>query len=482
VSTPYQKIKEFLEERNRGVRRGERLTLEGARGVLAMARKNDPFYAGQGWQMEQAEWFVASFRRLGFEGRRVHLRFHHYVASGQEPHPETGEYVQERLPDDRPYENTDESWAFIQEASKHARNMGLVSPASIIDRRTPRPFLNVPEEPATEPWVELSEPRLMLPSIEVADLDPYCWEGSARPLGYGYSVAHEPSLVEMWIEKSLDEADNPLIESLCDELGVNLVTGIGFMTISSVHSLLRRRAQLGKPMRILYVSDFDPAGKHMPISPARHVEFALRELRPEEKPDIRLRHLALTAEQVRELALPRQPIKESDLRKGNFERTHGEGAVELNALMHETRVSWTERMLRGAILELRDGELPEKLREAGQDAQRMLGEEMNWRVGEHHRVLAAIEEEAKETADRYREELEDLAARLEAEIAPLRERAEGVRLAARRRLEGLEGIELPEADLGEEPEGAAEGWLYDARRDYDEQLRYYKRHKDGGVG
>jgi hypothetical protein len=46
--TPYQETKAWLERLNEGVRRGERWTVQGERSILAMARANDPFYAGQG--------------------------------------------------------------------------------------------------------------------------------------------------------------------------------------------------------------------------------------------------------------------------------------------------------------------------------------------------------------------------------------------------------------------------------------------------
>jgi hypothetical protein len=437
-----------------------------------MARKNDPFYAGQEWQLEPAEWFAGLFGRLGFEDRRVHVRFVHYVASGEEPNPATGEKHQERLPDGSPYENTEENWLFIQEASKHARNMGLVDPCSIVDRRTPRPFLNAPEEPPPAPGVEMHGPSIHLPSIEVGDLEPFRIRGHARVTGYEYSVALEPSVVEMWMEKSLDEADDPLIETLCEEESVNLITGIGFMTISSVYALLERRSRLDKPLRILYLSDFDPAGKHMPVSPARHVEFALRKM--EEKPDVRLHHLALTEDQVRDLELPRIPIKDTDRRKANFEAKHGKGATELNALMHETRRADTEQMLRGAIRDLRDDTLPGRLGRARREAQRMLDEEFSRRLRWPRRALDLIEEAAEEAGERYAEELQDLADRLAEEIEPLEERAGRVLQVARRRLEGLEeGIEAPEVE-GEEPEGAADGWLFDSRRDYLEQRDHYK--------
>jgi hypothetical protein len=392
--TPYEETKALLDRLNEGVRRGERWTVQGERSILAMARSNDPFYAGQGSQVEQAEWFADLFRRLGFEGRRVHVRFVHYVASGEEKNPAAGEKQQERLPDGSPYENTEKNWDFIQAASKHARNMGLVDPRSIIDKRTPRPFLNAPAKPPEAPGVMVVEPYIELPSIEVDDLEPYSSGGRAIPTGYEYTFAREPSLVEVWLEKSLDDADDPLIENLCREEGVNLVPGIGFMTISSVYTLLERRARLGKPLRVLYLSDFDPAGAHMPRSPARHIEFALREM--EEKPDIRLHHLALTEEQVRALELPRIPIKDSDTRKASFEAKHGEGATELNVLMHETRISGTEAMLRDAIRRLRDGELRHKLRGVRSEAQEMLEGEMARRLRWPRRALELIEEKARE--------------------------------------------------------------------------------------
>ena len=472
-ATPYEETRALLDDLNEGVRRGARFTTDGERGILAMARKNDPFYAGQPSQRGPAEWFAGLFHRLGFGERRVHVRHVHYVACGEEPNPETGEEHQELLPDGTPYGNTQGNWEFIQEASKHARNMGLVDPRSIVDRRMKRPLLYAPEDPPAPPGVVVSEPTLGLPSIDPGDLEPFGSRGRAYPVGYDYDVSFEPSLVELWMEKSLDEEDDPIIDRLCREEGANLVPGVGFMTISSVYTMLERRTRLGKPLRILYLSDFDPAGSHMPVSPARHIEFALRKLPPEERSDIRLHHLALREDQVRGLGLPRIPIKDSDLRKGRFEERHGEGATELNALMIPTRRGRTQAMLRGAIRALRDDTLRGRLRAAEQEAQNRLDAELARRLHWPHLALEMIEEEAREIGGRYTEELQGIAERLAEEIAPLEERAERVLHAARRRLDGLEDAELPEVE-GEEGNGSAEGWLYDSRRDYLDQLRHYK--------
>ena len=162
----------------------------------------------------------------------------------------------------------------------------------------------------------------------------------------------------------------------------------------------------------------------------------------------------------------------------NPEDKHGAGAVELNALMHETRASHTEEMLRDAIQRLRDRTLPRKLSDAKREARETLDEELDRRLRWPDRALSLIEERVQEIGERYVEELQALADRLEEEIAPLQESTERVLQAARRRLEGLEeleDVELPEvAGLGEEPGGAADGWLFDSRRDYLELIKYYK--------
>jgi hypothetical protein len=51
---------------------------------------------------------------------------------------------------------------------------------------------------------------------------------------------------------------------------------------------------------------------------------------------------------------------------------------------------------------------------------------------------------------------------------------ENVLRGARFRLEGMEeAVDLPVVE-GEESPGAADGWLFDSRRDYLEQLEHYK--------
>jgi hypothetical protein len=60
-----------------------------------------------------------------------------------------------------------------------------------------------------------------------------------------------------------------------------------------------------------------------------------------------------------------------------------------------------------------------------------------------------------------------------AELDPLRERGEAILELAAERVERLEDLELPTYEA-EEPEAAAEGWLFDSRRGYVEQQRWFK--------
>src|SRR5262249_41064374 len=113
-------------------------------------------------------------------------------------------------------------------------------------------------------------------------------------LGYDYQAADQGWLVELWCEKT---TQNDILLPICEELGGNLVPAAGFESITAIVDLLVSRvAASGRPARLFYLSDFDPAGKHMPTAVARQVEFWRRRYAP--KADIKLTPLVLTPEQA----------------------------------------------------------------------------------------------------------------------------------------------------------------------------------------
>jgi hypothetical protein len=85
--------------------------------LLALAPKNDPFYAGSPASRQQAEWFARLWEDFGFT-TGVHLRRVHYRLVSVE--------TKILKPDGKPYENTLECWSFLGEAGKQARYLRLV--------------------------------------------------------------------------------------------------------------------------------------------------------------------------------------------------------------------------------------------------------------------------------------------------------------------------------------------------------------------
>ncbi len=123
---------------------------------------------------------------------------------------------------------------------------------------------------------------------------------------------------------------NDVLIPLCRQYGAVLQTGLGELSITATLAAVSRLQQAEKPARILYVSDFDPAGQSMPVAVSRKIEYFVRTL--DLDVDVRLFPVILTLDQVRRYQLPRTPIKETERRRESFEGRHGEGAVELDAL------------------------------------------------------------------------------------------------------------------------------------------------------
>jgi hypothetical protein len=71
----------------------------------------------------------------------------------------------------------------------------------------------------------------------------------------------------------------------------------------------------------------------------------------------------LSAEQVKLFRLPRTPIKETERRRSAFEKRHGSGAVELDALQ-ALQPGAFERIVREAVEHYYDTDLSERVGDA----------------------------------------------------------------------------------------------------------------------
>lgn len=470
----YERIKQLAADL--GKKNGTRGRLVPVAELLAMSKNRDPFYAGAPAQRARAEWFAALWQRFGYT-TGVHLRRVHYRLVSVEP----GQ-PKPRRHDGSEYQNTETCWGYLEDAGAMARYLLLVPADAFEDRRNPEPHIFMRPEPLfrlLRVWLEsLEEWSLPVIEHEIASLIELSLPGIAEVSGYDYHATDQPYHCELWIEKST--MDDVLVP-ICEELHVNLVSSLGFQSITGVINLLQRVCELarickaGKPARVFYISDFDPAGDGMPVAVARQIEFWIRDYASDA--DIKLQPLALTAEQADFYDLPRIPIKDSDARKDGFEARYDEGAVELDAL-EAVRPGELARLVREAIVPYRDLTLEERLTEAEEEARERAEEAWEERIAPYREELDNIEQDAREIAGAYGDELGQLNERLQADLAPLRERMDSVRQAVQGEMARFE-VELPgrpepETDAVDEDE-----WLYSSDRDYLSQLAVYKARKNG---
>jgi len=455
--------------------------------LIALAPQNDPFYCGTETEQKNAEWFTELWQRFGY-GSGVHLRRVHYQIVSQDPPV--------LKPNGKPYENTEGDWNFLNIAAKAARYLGMVDADLFVDRRNPEAQVN-----------RYASDHDFTPGYEVTDSGG--WEDYAMPtlpelptLPYGlpnrpeYEVtgyrgvwwdvdAEQPYLVEIWAEKS---TMNDVLIPLCKRYKVNLVTGLGELSITAVYDFLKRAKAIGKPARILYVSDFDPAGLEMPVSVARKVEFFQQDTEFSDL-DIALRPVVLTTEQVASYKLPRVPVKDSDKRKGKFEKVNGAGQVELDALeaLHpDALVSILEEQ----ILQYYDPTLDRRMDDARSALEARLRDERQLVLDDHEAELVALEAAYDEILTDYErtrcdfaELVSDFQSRLDAyaqRLESIRKDGGAVYASIYSALDNL-GLDaeneypLPEPRLPVE----SNSLLYDSRRGYFAQLEYYKARQRG---
>jgi hypothetical protein len=438
--------------------------------LLALSVNRDPFYAGMPGKTKEAEWFAEIYRQFSFQPG-YHLRRMHYRLVTNDPPPARTSGM--------PYENTKQCWDELCEASTYARHLGLVRADAFEDHRNPDPTLFADYTAGeSEPRFWLEEllswalPSIGMQSREVALTVPDIYTD-----GYDYSLCDQPDHLELWIEKS---TMNDVLEPICREFGINLITGVGFQSITAAIRALLRMAWLPrhKPTRIYYISDFDPAGDGMPVAVARHLEF----YRPRyaEAAEVKLTPIALTKTQVIKYRLPRVPIKESDSGRTRFEDRYGEGAVELDAL-EALRPGTLAKIVRIAVQPYRDLEIENRLAETAEEAQQEAEQAWQEATQEQREQLATLQEQIKAIAERYEQEVAALDARLQEELEPLRPGLDALRQATLTAGEELT-IALPGRPQPDRADVDEADWLFASDRSYVEQLRHYREHKLGTSG
>ncbi len=281
--------------------------------LIALSSGNDPFYVDVPSRKSAAEWFANQWQALGFQTGSHPRRLHYNLVSQPEPIIK---------PDGTPYQNTENDWKYLIRSSLAARYLRLIPDGALADHRNDPPIIHcVNLGTATpKPWVLYENSSYLLADLPKDDLEiPYLAAGELK-------VA-QPYLVEVWVEKS---TQNDILVPLAQKHGFNIVSGTGETSEILARQAVERAISDGRPMRILYISDFDPGGRSMPVALARKIEFWLHQA--DIDLDITLDPIVLTPDQCERYNLPRTPLKETERRAAKFEDRFGAGATELDAL------------------------------------------------------------------------------------------------------------------------------------------------------
>jgi hypothetical protein len=427
--------------------------------LLALAPQNDPFFAGRAGRRRDAEWFAEVWKRLQL-GSGIHLRRIHYRLISHDI-PMIGA-------DGAPYENTDNCWKALVRSARDARYLGLVPVEHFVDRRN---------DDAIE-FSSNEREEASLSVSEYAGLGQHEFPGnldamlprSAR-FEFMPPVIDQHYLVEIWVEKS---TVNDIIVPLARRYGLNVVAGTGEISLTHCRQLIERTEASERPARILYVSDFDPAGLSMPVTCARKIEFLLR--RDGLDLDIQVRTIALTHDQCIAYHLPRTPLKESERRTTAFEARYGEGATELDALeaLHPGEL---HQILEQEILRYRDVDLDDRTEEAAQGFRDELAAARGAVLDRHADERREIERDYADLISRVNPEIERIREQYSGLLQEIADRYNALQQRIAEELEeeapDLDAVDWPEPEDGDEDDAP----LFDSNRDYVEQIERYKQHQ-----
>jgi hypothetical protein len=412
--------------------------------LIALAPGNDPFYAGSPASKEKADWFARQWQQYGLRAG-AHLRRVHYTLVSQAVIP--------LLWDGTPYENTEEVWGKLVVASKAARALNLVPSSAFVDRRNPEPIVAFAAD-GIDAELEIKGGGSVYGQYGFANLPPLpTLKLTAPAIGQRY-------MVEIWVEKS---TINEILIPLNRRYGVGIQTGVGEISETRCEQLVDRAAEDGRPVRILYISDFDPGGQSMPVAAARKIDHALYERGLDL--DIQVRPVFLSHDQCVEYNLPRTPLKETEHRAARFEARYGEGATELDALeaLHPGEIN---RVLVEEIGRYYDDDLDDRIELIADQLNEQL-DEINEEVHEQH------EDELAEIRAAYA----DLSRRMQAELRTISERYSSlcgtIQEALQTQAPDLDEVEWPEPEEGDEDDDS----LFDSTRGYVEQMDRYKAHQ-----
>ena len=243
------------------------------------------------------------------------------------------------------------------------------------------------------------------------------------------------------------------------------MTGLGELSLTATLNAVKRIEDVGKPTRILYISDFDPAGQTMPVSVSRKLEYFIKDRGLDQ--DIQLIPIMLTQEQIQQYHLPRIPIKETERRKARFELEFGTGAVELDAL-EALHPGVLRRLVRSWVAKFQDENLESNTEESRTDLVNELRSTRNEVIASHKDELDDLRKEYNVLKEEYEDRIINLSGRITDIYNIISEEMQDA---------------MPDIQNHLQPEGDITYYhpdpLFDSSRGYVDQMQSYKKFQGG---
>lgn len=281
-------------------------------GDMTVGDKNaDPFRLDTDAWHARGYWVAKLLAEIDPAGTRtIHVRGLHYAAIGR------------IKPDGCKYCNTDKDHAWMGQSVVAARWLGYIGFSRITDERSEEPEV-IRWRPPGEPWPWAYVPgRAAIREVPVFPTDLI-----ARAEISNFAGVQPYHLVIVGEKSSLRDVLIPV----ANRYQADLYLPNGRISLAHLYKMAENADADGRPMVIVYFSDFDPAGHTMPAT----LERRLRALKEVEWPDIeyQVHPAALTLDQVIELGLPDSVMKEGDkVTKQRWIAEMGREQVEIDAL------------------------------------------------------------------------------------------------------------------------------------------------------
>jgi hypothetical protein len=181
----------------------------------------------------------------------------------------------------------------------------------------------------------------------------------------GRFTARQPWQIAIFGEKS--SLKGPLLP-LCRDYSADLYICSGEISDTLIYDIAKSAAADGRPLLMLTLSDFDPAGRQMPVS----IAWKLQAFRVLKFGNLHFRVLpvALTEEQAVEFNLPSTPLKPTEGRADRWREEFGREQTEIDALLalhpgvlqnfvREAIASYFDDTLRNRLYDAREAWLEE---------------------------------------------------------------------------------------------------------------------------